>query len=173
LLDRFLAAPKRLDVTETLTRRRAHGRLSAMTSAKPPSVLHSDPDLAPSPLPFGPALVRGAVLALALGVAACGDADDGDAVPMVPADMGQRDLGRDGSTGPMPPPVDFGPETDAGSDEDLGASDLGTDAGIIAPMPPPPDSGIIAPMPPPMPPPMPDPMPDPIPPMPPPPPPPK
>ena len=143
-----------------------------MTSRKR-TPLPSDPNLAPTPLPLGPALVRGAVLALALGVAACGD-DDGDAVPMVPPDMGQRDLGSDGFIGPMPPPADLGPETDAGSDEDLGASDLGesdlgTDAGIIPPMPPPPDSGIIAPMPPPMP----DPMPDPIPPMPPPPPPPK
>ena len=77
---------------------------------------------------------------------------------MVPADMGQHDLGSDGFIAPL----DLGPETDAGSDEDLGASDLGssdlgTDSGIIPPMPPPIDLGIVAPMPPPpMPPPPPE-----------------
>ena len=128
-----------------------------MTSPKRPALtLPADPSLAPSPLPFGPALARGAALALAIGVSACGG--DDDVAPMIPADMGQRDLGSDGFIAPMPPPIDLG-----GGGADLGPTDLG----IIAPMDPPPDMGappvdlgIIAPMPPPIdPPPMPAPMP--------------
>ena len=134
------------------------------------SSFRADPTVAPTPLPSGPALVRHAALALAIGLAGCGDDDDG-AVPMTPPDMGAPDM-----IAPMPPPQDLGAD-DLGTvppmpEPDMGAEDLG----FIPPMPPPRDMGLadlgaddlgaddlgppVPPMPPP-PPPMPPPMPPP------------
>lgn len=121
-----------------------------MTTHKRPVSFQSDPRVTPAPLPFGTALLRGAALALALGVGAAGCSDSTEPPPSQtdlgtdappPVDLG-ADLGPQVDLGPPPPPRDMGPDVDLGripprpplTDLGIGRIDLGG----LPPEPPPP-----------------------------------
>lgn len=92
-------------------------------------------------------MIRRGAMALALTVSAAGLGACGDEVvtPMPPMPP-PFDAGFDAAVSPMtdggPPPTDAG-AADAGASDGGATMDAGTDAGVIAPMPPPFDAGAL------------------------------